>query len=199
MNDVIKLDNTVYFTALNPVPACLPGPHHLLQSVIVNVVIPFWLQHSETWTVFSACVSKRRETNFISIDSQIISTSTKVCTRQVFFSLVKYCVPIRVAARSKAWTVFARSNSGIVGSNSTQGVKQSFSGPSPAGLMTAFYCLRFQTLPPNLEAQVPVLISPQVQGGPVVPPDTGFPFRRLLRLAELRWSYSNPPPHGILN
>jgi hypothetical protein len=31
-----------------------------------------------------------------------------------------YGVPITVAARSKAWTVFARSNTGIVGSNPTQ-------------------------------------------------------------------------------
>jgi hypothetical protein len=30
---------------------------------------------------------------------------------------------------------------------------------------------------------------PQWQG-------TGFPFRRLLPLAGLRWSYTNPPPHG---
>jgi hypothetical protein len=37
---------------------------------------------------------------------------------------------------------------------------------------------------------------PQEQGGPVIPPGTGFPFRRLLRLAGLRWRYSNPPPHG---
>jgi hypothetical protein len=29
-------------------------------------------------------------------------------------------VPVRVAARSKAWTVFAPSNAGIVGSNPTQ-------------------------------------------------------------------------------
>jgi hypothetical protein len=29
-------------------------------------------------------------------------------------------------------------------------------------------------------------------------PDTGFPSRCLLRLAGLRWRYSNPPPHGIL-
>jgi hypothetical protein len=32
------------------------------------------------------------------------------------------------------------------------------------------------------------------QGGPVIPPGTGFPFRRLLRLAVLRWRYSTPPP-----
>jgi hypothetical protein len=49
---------------------------------------------------------------------------------------------------------------------------------------------------PNLEDQVPVFISPQEKGGPVIPPGTGFPFRRLLRLAELRWRYSTPPPHG---
>jgi hypothetical protein len=38
---------------------------------------------------------------------------------------------------------------------------------------------------------------PQEQSGPVIPPGTGFPFRRLLRLARLRWRYSNPPPGGI--
>jgi hypothetical protein len=36
---------------------------------------------------------------------------------------------------------------------------------------------------------------PQEQGGPVIPPGTGFPFRRLLRLAGLRRRCSNPPPH----
>jgi hypothetical protein len=35
---------------------------------------------------------------------------------------------------------------------------------------------------------------PQEQGGPVIPEGTGFPLRRLLRLAGLRWRYSNPPP-----
>jgi hypothetical protein len=39
---------------------------------------------------------------------------------------------------------------------------------------------------------------PQEQGGPVIPPGTtGFLFRRLLRLARLRWRYLNPPPHGL--
>jgi hypothetical protein len=46
---------------------------------------------------------------------------------------------------------------------------QSFSGPNTVGLATVFYCLRFET----------------------------FSFRRLLRLAGLRWRYSIPPPHGI--
>jgi hypothetical protein len=50
----------------------------------------------------------------------------------------------------------------------------------------------------NLEGQVPVFISPQEQGGPVVPPGSGLAFRLLLRLAGLRWRYSTPPPHGNL-
>jgi hypothetical protein len=36
--------------------------------------------------------------------------------------LKKYCQPITVVARSKAYTVIACSNTGIVGSNSTRGV-----------------------------------------------------------------------------
>jgi hypothetical protein len=37
----------------------------------------------------------------------------------------------------------------------------------------------------------------QEQGGPVIPPDTGFPFRRLLRLTGLRWRCSTSPQHGM--
>jgi hypothetical protein len=37
----------------------------------------------------------------------------------------------------------------------------------------------------------PCISVPQWQGRP----GTGFPFRRLLRFAWLRWWYSNPPPH----
>jgi hypothetical protein len=37
----------------------------------------------------------------------------------------------------------------------------------------------------------------QEQGGPVIPPGTGFPLRCLLRLAGLRWRYWTPPSHGL--
>jgi hypothetical protein len=47
--------------------------------------------------------------------------------------------------------------------------------------------------PPTWKARFPIYI-PQEQGGPVIPPGTGFPLGRLLRLAGLRWMYSNPPP-----
>jgi hypothetical protein len=60
--------------------------------------------------------------------------------------------------------------------------------------MATVYCLRFET-PPTWRARP--LYIPQEQGGPVLPPGNGFPFRRLLRLAGLLWRYSNPPPQGI--
>jgi hypothetical protein len=47
----------------------------------------------------------------------------------------------------------------------------------------------------KVEGQVPVFISP-MNSGPVIPPDTGFPFHRLLRLWGLRWRHWTPPPHG---
>jgi hypothetical protein len=45
---------------------------------------------------------------------------------------------------------------------------------------------------PKLGGPGPCIYIPQEQGGPVIPPVTGFPLRRLLRLAGLRWRYSNP-------
>jgi hypothetical protein len=44
----------------------------------------------------------------------------------------------------------------------------------------------------------PPIYIPQQQVGPVISPDTGFPFRPLRRLAGLRWTYSTQPPHGIM-
>jgi hypothetical protein len=50
---------------------------------------------------------------------------------------------------------------------------------------------------PQPGGQSPHIYIPQEQGGLVIPPGTGFPFRRPERLAGLRWRYSTPPPHGI--
>jgi hypothetical protein len=46
--------------------------------------------------------------------------------------------------------------------------------------------LSHQRLPQH-EGPVPRIYIPQEQGGPDIPPVTGFPFRRPLRLAGLRW------------
>jgi hypothetical protein len=45
---------------------------------------------------------------------------------------------------------------------------QSFSGPSPAGHMTIFYCLRFET--PQPRGPGPHIYVPQEQGGSIIPP-----------------------------
>jgi hypothetical protein len=71
---------------------------------------------------------------------------------------------------------------------------QSLSGPTPAGLVTIFYCLKFET--PQPSGPDPRIYITQKHGGPVIPPDIGFPFYRLLLLVGLLWRHSNPPPHG---
>jgi hypothetical protein len=55
---------------------------------------------------------------------------------------------------------------------------QSFSGQSPAGLMTIFYCLRFET-PPTWRARSPYLYPPGIWW-PSYTPRHWVPFRRLL-------------------
>jgi hypothetical protein len=70
-----------------------------------------------------------------------------------------------------------------------------FWGPSPAGLMTIFYCIIFET-PPTWRARSPYLGPPGTEW-PSYTPGTGLPFRRLLRLAGLRRRYSQPSPHGF--
>jgi hypothetical protein len=61
---------------------------------------------------------------------------------------------------------------------------------------TILYCLLWDS--PKLGGSGPRIYVLQEQGGPVIHPGTGFPFRRLLRLAGLMCNYSNPPPHGCV-
>jgi hypothetical protein len=61
--------------------------------------------------------------------------------------------------------------------------------------MTIFYCFRFETHA-NWRARAPYLYFSE-QSGLIITPGTGFHFRRPLRLAGLRWRYSNPLPHGV--
>jgi hypothetical protein len=72
--------------------------------------------------------------------------------------------------------------------------EQSLLGGSPAELTAMFYCLIWDS--PNLEGQVPVFISPRTRVAQWCPRALGYLFCRLLRLAGLRWRYSNPVPHG---
>jgi hypothetical protein len=73
---------------------------------------------------------------------------------------------------------------------------QSFSGPKQAGLMNIFYCQRYQT-PPTWGPSSRSYVT-QEQGGLVMLSGTAFSFRRLLRLARLRWRFSNSPQRGSI-
>jgi hypothetical protein len=70
---------------------------------------------------------------------------------------------------------------------------QSFSGPSPEGSWP--HITVSDSRLPQPGGPGPRIYMPQEQGGPVMPPDTGFHFRRLIRLTGIRWRYSTPPPH----
>jgi hypothetical protein len=47
----------------------------------------------------------------------------------------------------------------------------------------------------NLEDHVPVFMK--VTGWHRIPPGTRFPFRRLIRMVQVRWTYSNPPTQNM--
>jgi hypothetical protein len=65
-------------------------------------------------------------------------------------------------------------------------------------LRTHEHILMSHWRPPLTWRTISPYLYPQKQGGPVIPPDTGSPFRRLLHLAGLWWRRSNPPPLGHL-
>jgi hypothetical protein len=58
------------------------------------------------------------------------------------------------------------------------------------------HILQFEIRDPQPGGPSPRIYIPQEQGGPVMPPGTGFLFCRLLRHAGLWWSYSYPPSLG---
>jgi hypothetical protein len=72
--------------------------------------------------------------------------------------------------------------------------EQSLLGPSPAELMTLFYCLIWDS--PNLDGQVPVFISPRNRVAQLYPWALGSLFVASYNSQGLQWRYSNPPPQG---
>jgi hypothetical protein len=50
---------------------------------------------------------------------------------------------------------------------------------------------------PQPGGQGPRIYIPQKKGVPLISPGTGFSFRRLLRLAGIRWRYSTSPPYVV--
>jgi hypothetical protein len=65
--------------------------------------------------------NSRGSTSF-NLGRRTMEKTGSTITSHEYTLAVGYQYPIMVAARSKAWTVFARSEAGIVGSNPTQGM-----------------------------------------------------------------------------
>jgi hypothetical protein len=66
-------------------------------------------------------------------------------------------------------------------------------GSESHGTQDQILLFKFLRLPDPGEPG-PRIYIPLEQGGLDIPPGTGFPFCRLLRLTGLRWRYSIPPP-----
>jgi hypothetical protein len=65
--------------------------------------------------------------------------------------------------------------------------------PSSAGLKSTVYCLRFETA--STWSPGPHIYIPQEQGGPVIPPVTGFFSVAFYDSQGYAGGNSNPPPH----
>jgi hypothetical protein len=87
-----KLGNTVCFVT---VTRCLGDRLRAISFSLQSL-----LQHSPTWRAVSACVPRRQKADFNIFCEPIISTFAKVCTWQVSFSSVNYCVIINSSSAS---------------------------------------------------------------------------------------------------
>jgi hypothetical protein len=101
-------------------------------------------------------------------------------------------VPITVAARSKAWAVFASSNSGIVGSNPTRGMDVCVcvvlcggSGLDHGVLLTGYRLRNFQKRPWFTRTVKPLIYTVQLQVSNTVPHSCGcLVFRRCTQVSS---------------
>jgi hypothetical protein len=69
-------------------------------------------------------------------------------------------------------------------------------GRSPAELTATFYCLIWDS--PKLEGQIPLFISSRNRVSQLYPRALGSSFVASYDSQGLRWSYSIPPPHGLM-
>jgi hypothetical protein len=113
-----------------------------------------------------------------SVGQSVLVSSTHLGLTTRFLLLSDSCVFVDVGR--SLW----RENGSAVYSCCWTSPAQSFLGPSPAGFVTIFYSLRFET-PTTWRARSPYLYPPGT-GWPICTPKHWIPFRRLLRLAGIR-------------
>jgi hypothetical protein len=96
-----------------------------------------------------------------------------------------------------------RQDGSVVNSCCRTSPAQSSSGPSPVGLATIFYCLKFETRPTS-RTRFPYLFPLQEQGSPVIHAGIGSPLWRgvMSVVYSCCWaspaqSFSRPSPVGL--
>jgi hypothetical protein len=93
--------------------------------------VELWCKYVYNWRILELIEHRRVESRETSVLWWLVCVSGSLgkseiysyflCFEGLFYHAVSSW-PITVAARSKAWTVFARSNTGVVSSNPTQGM-----------------------------------------------------------------------------
>jgi hypothetical protein len=96
-----------------------------------------------------------------------------------------HIITVRQLAGLLMWGVHSDERTGLVYNCCWHSSAQSFSGPSPAGLMTIFCCFRLETPQPGGPGPRIYSYISQEQSGPDISPGTGFPFSRLQRLCRV--------------
>jgi hypothetical protein len=132
----------------------------------------------DPWPDFYLALLTSTDSYYFLLSKASSLTRKRVCSLQCNHSLVRSLTPNNHTLPSHL-----RLCSLFVASYDSQGLRWKYSNPPPHGV-------------PQPVGPGSCIYTPQEQGGPVIPPGTGFPFRHLLRLSGLRWRYSNLPPHG---
>jgi hypothetical protein len=170
--------------------------HGFSAATLVNLLLQVWTLQGSTQKRQALRIHRLLSSNqcYLKTDSQSASLSWCQATirdpDQFFFLLEIFFRQLRVCyfvapSLTRGWT---RNLLLLLDLASTVPLGSEDRGTRDHILLSQFFRL------PHAEGSGPHILKEQ--GGPVKLLGTGFPFRRLVWLAGLRWRYSKPPTHG---
>jgi hypothetical protein len=132
--------------------------------------LDFWPHYSSNWTV----TQSNSQSYFTTGGLQPISSSWQQApwdSRPVFSFFINWTLAVIVLMQHPLW----REDESVVYNCCWSSPAQSFSSRSPAGLMTIFCCLRFET-PPDWRARSSHLYPPRDKMAQLYPQKLGYLF-----------------------